>query len=147
MASSTQRPQSRYDELGLLAISSPVLTSSFLLCTWGVPRRLMQVFSRSVHDMQSRTLCLKAMPNTEVGKELTWVTSWESTWHKRIVVGFHGTTQVRKVSLYSQDQCYAHVGSIVYWRERFILPDHCRFIFLHFRIITWVLTTVKGIAH
>lgn len=27
----------------------------------------MQVFNRSVHEMQSRTLCLKAMPNTAQG--------------------------------------------------------------------------------
>lgn len=98
------QPQSRCDELGLLAISSPVLASSFVLCRLGVPRRFMEVFSRSVHDTQSRTLCLKAMPSMQVGKELTWVTSWESTWHKRIVVGVRGATQVRKVSLYSQDQ-------------------------------------------
>lgn len=70
LASSTQGPQSHCDELGLLAISSPVLASCFLLCRLGAPVRFMQVFNRSVHDLQSRTLCLKAMPNIEVGKQL-----------------------------------------------------------------------------
>lgn len=147
MTSSTHGPQSCCNECGLLAMSSPLLVSSFLLCRLGVPGRFIQDLKRTVHDMQSHIVCLKAIPSTEVGKELMWVTSWESTWPKRIVVGFHRVTQGRKVSLYSQDQCYAHVCSVVCWRDRFVLHDHCRFIFLCFGIITRVLMTVKGIAH
>lgn len=98
--------------------------------------RFMQILSRRVHDVQSHTLSLWQSPIVRLERSLCG-------WQVGRVLGAREqlwATQVRKLAC-------THRINAMRTCDRFVLPDHCRFFYLFFRITTWVLMIVKDIVH